>query len=490
MNDEFLHRIRKTPPPEFLAELKARLDRQSPAPATRRRWSFTRGLITGLLLGGAAFALTAVSLTRGPESLRSLVRTPAEYFARLMRGSGQEGTQDQKQDQALGQHQAVPFGPVWLPDQAAAGPSSRAPKVPTQSTGYAVKQDGNSAPVNSASPGSGSAGAVMGGGFPLNYSIRVVASPDAYPVATASTGAVEREGFRLISEIDTGNGFDRLCDSQSPAPVEMLLLSRRMTAAEFRRCTHGGTRLIEIKAGYQAVALARTRLHGSLRLTARDLFLALARRIPDPTHPEKLVSNPYRTWSQVDDALPGERIAVAGANPDSPSGKVMTHLLLQAGCNSYPGIAALRDNDPDTYEEICGTLRNDGSYVRGYPGGWSASYELTANVVGLGIFGLSGIGLRELEGSGDKLLFNPVNSVEPGQAGLTAETYPLAETLYLYVNRSRIYFSHAYLNVVNDIMSPKSMSGRDADAWTFVPLEANERQVALTNATAQKELQF
>ncbi len=489
MNDEFLHRIRKTPRPEFLAGLKARLDRQplAPAPAPRRRWSFTRGLITGLLLGGAAFALTAVSLTRGPESLHSFVRA-TEYFARLMRGSEQEGTQDQTLDQAHGQHKAVPLGPVWLPDHAATGPSGQAPRVATQSTGYAVKQDGTSAGVNSASPASGSAGGISGGGFPLNYSIRVVASPDAYPVAAASTRLVERDGFRLLTEIDKGNGLDRLCDSQSPAPVEMMLLSRRMTPAEFRRCTRGGTRLIEIKAGYQAVALARTRQRGPMRLTARALFLALARRIPDPAHPEKLISNPNTRWSQVDSSLPAERIVVAGPDPRSPSAEVMAHLLLQVGCNSYPWIAALRDGDPDRYEEICGSLRDDDGYT--HPGGWSVSEMLETNGAGVGIVSVRGVGPSDFQRAADDILLNPVNSIEPGQAGLSAETYPLAESVYLYVNKSRIFFSHAYTSVVSEILAPKSLYGAEPSAWTFVPLEATDRQIALTNATAQKELQF
>jgi phosphate transport system substrate-binding protein len=486
MNDEFLHRIRKTPPTEFLSELKSRLDRQSPAPPPRRRWSFTRGLITGLMLGGAAFALTAASLTRGPESLRSLVRTPVQYLARLMGGSGQGAGQDEARDK----RHAVPLGPVWLPEHAA-GRSDHDPRVPAQSTPFAVKQDGGgSASVNSAAPGSGAAGAARGGAFPPNYTIRVMTSPDAYPVATISAQAVARDGFRMISELDTGDGLDRLCNSEAAAPIEMVFLSRRMTAEEFRRCARDGTRLIEIKAGYQAIALARARPHGPLPLTARDLFLALARRIPDPAHPEKLISNPNTTWNQVDGALPADRILVAGSDPGSPSGKVMAHLLLRPGCNTYPWIAALRDSDPDSYEEICGSLRNDGSYVYGYPGGWSSSNMLMNNPTAVGIFSLSGLGLRELRRSGDHLPLNPVNSIEPGQAGLTAETYPLGEPLYLYVNKSQVFFSHAYMSVVNDILAPKNMLGTESDVWTFVPLEGTERQVALANAAAQKELQF
>jgi hypothetical protein len=46
------------------------------------------------------------------------------------------------------------------------------------------------------------------------------------------------------------------------------------------------------------------------------------------------------------------------------------------------------------------------------------------------------------------------------------------------------------MSVVNDILAPKNMLGTESDVWTFVPLEGTERQVALANAAAQKELQF
>jgi phosphate transport system substrate-binding protein len=494
MNDEFLHRIRKTPPPEFLAGLKARLDRQSPPPVPRRRWSFTRGLITGLLLGGVAFALTAVSLTRGPESLRSLFRTPAEYFARLMSGGNGSGEGDgPREARGRSQHNVVPLGPVWLPDHTA-GPSGQPPRVATQSTGFAVKQDSHSGSVNSAAPATGSAstGSAVVGGFPGFETIRVVASSDTYALGLTSVKDVSRLGQHLIVERDANDAWDRLCISDSPAPVEAAFLARRMTAEEFRRCTRGGTRLVEIKVGYQAIALARARLYGPLRLTARDLFLALARHIPDPTHLGKLINNPNTTWNQVDGALPYDRIQVAGPDPGSASGKLVAHLLLQSGCNGYQWIAALGDSDPDKYEEICGSLREDGAYARGVSSGWSWSFSdmLTTNPTAVGIFSQSEFSLGELHLAADSLLLNPVNSIEPGQAGLTAGTYPLAETLYLYVNKSRVFRNQAYVTVVQAISAPKNLYGNEPAAWAFVPLESAERKTVLANAAALKELQF
>jgi hypothetical protein len=43
-------------------------------------------------------------------------------------------------------------------------------------------------------------------------------------------------------------------------------------------------------------------------LSARSIFLALARDVPDPLHPDVLVKNPNITWNQVDSTLPDEHI--------------------------------------------------------------------------------------------------------------------------------------------------------------------------------------
>ena len=486
MNDEFLHRIRKTPPPEFLAGLKARLDRQphAPAGAPHRRWTFTRGLITGLLLGGAAFALTAVSLTRGPQSLRSLVKVPVEYFARLMSGGNGPG-----QEEVQGQHHAVPLGPVWLPDHTA-GSSGKPPKVPTQSTGFAVKQDNPSGSPGSVAPGSGSVVAKSGGGFPAYETITVVASPDAYPFALATSKIVPRTGYHMFVERDTGNALDRLCNSDSPMPVEAALLSRRITPNELRRCTRGGTRLVEIKVGYEAIALARARLYGPLRLTARALFLALARRIPDPAHPGKLINNPNTTWNQVDSALPYDPIQVIGPDRGSDAGKLAAHLLLQSGCNSYQWIAALGDSDPQGYADICGTLRSDGAYIQGDVSLWTYFNMLVTNPTLLGIYALNESTLDEFPSrSQSALLLNPVDLIDPTPSALMAETYPIAETLYLYANKSRVAANHAFMPVVRIVLAPKYLY-TVYSSYAFMALGSADHDAMIANAEALKELQF
>jgi predicted nucleic acid-binding protein len=60
MNDDFLHALRRDPPPEFARELKRRLRRQ---PERSPRSSFVRTLIAMFLIGGVAMAAAVLLRT-------------------------------------------------------------------------------------------------------------------------------------------------------------------------------------------------------------------------------------------------------------------------------------------------------------------------------------------------------------------------------------------------------------------------------------------
>src|SRR5687768_4101018 len=63
MNDEFLHALRRDPPPEFARELKRRLRRQSES-RSNRFWT-VRTMVAALLIGG--FAVAAELMLRGGD---------------------------------------------------------------------------------------------------------------------------------------------------------------------------------------------------------------------------------------------------------------------------------------------------------------------------------------------------------------------------------------------------------------------------------------
>ena len=451
MNDEFLHRMRKPPSPEFLQGLKARLDRQPPlgrAPPSRRRWTFTRGLLAGLLLGGAAFAFLA-RLIPGPEPVPPDVR----------------------------QKDVVPLGPVWLPTHVA--PRLEPPKVPTEAAGLTRHDNGGagpaSAPAAEKSPNSG--------GVPYFEQVTVVASSTAYPIARNAASHFGRGAFgQARVEINSAKPFDRLC-TNDPAPADIVELTRRITHEEFARCRN--TRafgIVEVKVGYQAVFLGRAQLYGPLRLTSRDVFLALARRVPDPNRPERLVDNPYTSWNQIDPALPYDRIQVIGPAPGTPQGKLAGSLLLEPGCNTF-WPAALRESDPARYEQICGSLREDSAYQPASKAGWA---YLTTNPTAIGVFSLG-----EYRSNRDGLTLIPIDDIAPTQESVYANAYPLSRSLYLYTSSQRSLGNQVFLNFVRYNMTARDFYANDpVNGWGFVQLAAPDINANLAIAQERRELQF
>ncbi len=72
-----------------------------------------------------------------------------------------------------------------------------------------------------------------------------------------------------------------------------------------------------------------------LKLTRKDIFLALAKEVPDPRAVEKLVPNPYKTWKDVNPALPDIKIEVLGPPPTSGTRDAFVELAMEAGAKKF-----------------------------------------------------------------------------------------------------------------------------------------------------------
>ena len=134
--------------------------------------------------------------------------------------------------------------------------------------------------------------------------------------------------------------FASLCAGSTS--VEVVVVDRRILPEELEGCRRINKHITEIKVGYEAIALARSNLYDAPKLSTQSIFLALAREIPDPLHPEELIKNPNVTWDQVDSYLPNERIDVSGPPLSAATGLAFRDLVMKAGCSSLPTIASLK----------------------------------------------------------------------------------------------------------------------------------------------------
>jgi phosphate transport system substrate-binding protein len=469
MNDDFLRRMRKAPPPEFLDGLKARLERQSPLARPRTsRLPFARGLIVGLLLGSAAFAVTSLAVNRAPASFADFLKAPVQLIAALGNRSSQ-GENGQ-------QRRVIPWGPVWGPKHP----------VPTEE---APSDTGSAAFVGAAATDTASAAATATARVPeldraptqtplpavqsaspaaRYFGFTVVAPPATYPHAQAVSQHLAKGIGGMKVSLDTGGDtVSRLCSADDKSGgADLIELPGRITPSELRNCDFIIT---ELKVGHQAVVTARSNLYGSMTLSARALFLALSRYVPVPSDPSQFIDNPYTTWNQIDNTLPDDRIRFLGPGIGLVQGKLAALLLLEVGCNTYPRIADLRITDPARYDEICLNIRADGAYEDSAESSAAIVERLEREPTLLGVFSLSGFDALQ-----DRLAASVINGVLPSPGTVAAGTYPSSRTLYLYTKQNSYAPNTLFGMIINAYLAPVTPYPYAPGDWGFIPLDDTE----------------
>ena len=173
--------------------------------------------------------------------------------------------------------------------------------------------------------------------------------------------------------------------------------------------------------------IANSKSSSQLDLTLRQVYLALAKNVPDPSGAQKLVPNPYRQWSDIDSALPSTRIEVLGPPPTSGTRDAFVELAMTPGCRTFDWVAALDDAG------ACEAMREDGGYVEAGENDNLIVQKLEANPTQLGIFGYS-----FLEQNADKVQGAKINGVAPDFDEIAAARYVISRPLYFYVKAAHV----------------------------------------------------
>jgi phosphate transport system substrate-binding protein len=228
-------------------------------------------------------------------------------------------------------------------------------------------------------------------------------------------------------------------------------------------CTRNGVEVVDLKVGYEAVVVARSKVYGALEMSARDVFLALAKEIPDPADPTTLIENPHDTWGEVNPALGYDRIEVVGPALDSATGKAFLALVLEAGCDTYPWIAGLEAVDRSRYLGICHAVRDDGAYQEMREGfEFMQRIETYPSVVGV-------FGYGSFERNDDKLAATILSGVAPTVANVAAGSYPASRTLHVHAKKENVQFIPGIWELVDDYL-------RSAELLGLVPPNSDERR--------------
>ncbi len=266
--------------------------------------------------------------------------------------------------------------------------------------------------------------------------ISVVGSSTVYPFATV---VAEQFGkttdFRTpkIESTGSGGGLKLFCAGVGVEHPDIANSSRRIKQSEVDTCAANGVDdIVEVKVGYDGIVIANDRGAGSLNLSLRDVWLALAKDVPDPGGAEKLVPNPYKTWKDVNSQLPDQTIEVLGP-PTSGTRDAFVELAMEGGCKSFSWIKAMKSADKSKYKAICHTVREDGAYVEAGENDNLIVQKLQANQNALGIFGFS-----FLDQNSDAVKGAKIDGVGPEFEAIAEGDYPISRPLYFYVKKAHV----------------------------------------------------
>ncbi len=308
-------------------------------------------------------------------------------------------------------------------------------------------------------------------------SIYIVGSSTVFPFATAVAETFGRtQGVKTpkVESTGTGGGIKLFCAGVGVDHPDIANASRRMKTSEYEDCQKAGAKEItEVKIGFDGIALANAKSAKQFDLTLKDVYLALAKDIPDGKG--GFVPNPNKTWKDVNATLPDTKIEVLGPPPTSGTRDAFVELAMEGGCNSFPELKALKKTDEKKHKAVCQGIREDGAYIEAGENDNLIVQKLEANQNALGIFGYS-----FLEQNEDKVQGSKVDGVEPTYDSISDGSYPVSRSLYFYVKNAHVATIPGIKQFVTEFTSDKAFGpeGYLADKGLIALPDAERAKVA------------
>lgn len=272
------------------------------------------------------------------------------------------------------------------------------------------------------------AGLLMTANVFARDNIEVVGSSTVYPFSTVVAERYGRSTGKATPKIEStgsGGGMKLFCSGVGTNYPDITNSSRRIKMSEFKKCQENGVKdVIEVQIGYDGIVIANSVDAKSINLSRKDIFLALAAKVPGDTE-GSLIDNPYTNWKQINPLLPDIDIEVLGPPPTSGTRDAFVELGMEGGCKKIAWIAALKKTDKNTYKQVCHTVREDGRYIEAGENDNLIVQKLEANPAALGIFGFS-----FLDQNADKVQGASIESVEPTFESIADKSYPISRPLF------------------------------------------------------------
>ncbi len=303
--------------------------------------------------------------------------------------------------------------------------------------------------------------------------IKIVGSSTVYPFATTvaeNFGRATKFKTPIVESTGSGGGLKLFCSGFEVNHPDITNASRRIKKSEVKRCADNGiTEIIEVKIGYDGIVIANSRKSPQMNLGLRDIFLALAKNVPDRNGGVK--PNPYKTWRDVNPELADVKIEVMGPPPTSGTRDAFVELAMEGGCKTFAHIKAMKKTDKSAYKAMCHTIREDGVFIEAGENDNLIVQKLVANPKAFGIFGFS-----FLEQNADSVQGSIIDGKSPTFENISNASYPVSRSLYFYVKKANIGKVPGIKEYLAEFMSDKA-SGPDGYLAEkgLIPLNSLER---------------
>jgi len=318
--------------------------------------------------------------------------------------------------------------------------------------------------------------------------ISIVGSSTVYPFATVVAeqfGKTSNFKTPKIESTGSGGGLKLFCAGVGVEHPDITNASRAIKKSEYDKCQKNGVKeIVEVKIGYDGIVVANSKKSAPMKLTRKDLFLALAKDVPNPKGGETLVPNPYKTWKDVNPSLPNVKIEVLGPPPTSGTRDAFVELAMEGGAKKFDFIKAMKKADKKKYKAVCHTIREDGAYVEAGENDNLIVQKLDANPNALGIFGFS-----FLDQNTDIIQGSYVDGVQPTFDAIADGKYPVSRPLFFYVKKAHVGVIPGIQEYLNEFTSEKAWGpdGYLAEKG-MIPMPDKERAQFQSDVKALKPL--
>ncbi len=317
--------------------------------------------------------------------------------------------------------------------------------------------------------------------------IEIVGSSTVYPFSTVVAETFgKRTKFKTpkIEATGSGGGLKLFCSGLGVKTPDITNSSRRIKKGEVELCAKNGVKNItEVHVGYDGIAIANAKKGNVFNLTLKDLFLALAKKVPSKIEGE-LISNPYKTWKDVNPELPATKIEVLGPPPTSGTRDAFAELALEGGCKTFEWIKAIKKLDKNKYKSICHAVREDGAFVEVGENDNLIVQKLEKNPDALGIFGFS-----FLDQNSDKVKGASIDGVEISFDNIADGSYPVSRPLFFYVKNDHVGKIPGMAEFIAEFTEEDTW-GEDGYLTEkgLIPLSEDKRKAMAESARSLKQL--